>query len=1037
MKKIIFLIYLFCFCTSSYSQIVASENFDTALNWSVVNLSASTNAGWTRQTSGSFPTCVPFAGAGMARFNCFNIDAGDAFELNSPAFTLSGGSYRFKFAMYRDAAYVDNDDRVEVYFNTSAGSTAGTLIGTVSRYNTANAWNNYTFLIPGTPTGTGYISLKAISEYGNNIFVDQIVIENVPSCAEPSALVVSGITPSDATLNWTAPTTAPANGYEYYYSTSSVLPTNATPAAGAVVAGVTNKVLTGLTPATSYYFYVRSVCSGVSSSPWSVGVNFLTACALITSFTENFDSSLSIPICWAKVGTLGSSNVQANATSSSTPNLLYIYSGSTASQAVVSTAAVSNLGAGTHRFKFKMRGNFTAGEDLQIGYLTNPQDASTFISLGSVNAATLTLTQYIFTPAAGSYSNFPAIRPSGSNGYSILIDDFSWEPIPSCGEATTPVASAITTTTAQIAWTAPAAAPANGYEYYVSTSNTSPTAATTVSGAVGAGVTSTTLSGLMQNTNYYFWIRSVCASGSSPWSTTGTFLTACVPVSVLPWTENFDSLAALGASSFPPCWYKENGDWNSSNATTYNTPRSGANYIRDAYSAANEYIWTPGFTLSAGSSYDFSYWTQGDGGTGWTADTFVNLGQRSTLSTPVQLGSTYSYPGTGTFAPTAYTQIKNSFTPSTSGTYYFAVRVNQPSSAPWYVAFDDFKVELTPACTEPAALTASTINLTSASIIWTASPSAALGYDYYFSTTNTAPTNVTAPSGSVGAGITTVGLTGLTSATTYYVWVRSLCTGSVTSAWSNSISFTTLCNTSALPYSIDFESAVVGSIPSCTTVINEGTGNVWNVVSAPGNGFTSKCLSYRFNSTNDANVWFYTNALSLTAGNSYTVSFDYGNNSTNYNESLKVAYGTSKTGSAMTTTIADYPSITGATATSASVNFIPATTGVYYLGFQAYSVSDQFNLYLDNIAIDATLSTNAFDKSGFKFYPNPVTTILNLEYSKDISSVSVYNLLGQEVAVKPINTALSQIDMSGLASGTYLVKIVADGLVNTIKVNKR
>jgi hypothetical protein len=47
------------------------------------------------------------------------------------------------------------------------------------------------------------------------------------------------------------------------------------------------------------------------------------------------------------------------------------------------------------------------------------------------------------------------------------------------------------------------------------------------------------------------------------------------------------------------------------------------------------------------------------------------------------------------------------------------------------------------------------------------------------------------------------------------------------------------------------------------------------------------------------------------------------------------------------------------------------------------------------------------------------------------------NLLGQEVMVKSINATQSQIDMSNLASGSYLVKVTADNKVKTIKVIKR
>lgn len=88
-------------------------------------------------------------------------------------------------------------------------------------------------------------------------------------------------------------------------------------------------------------------------------------------------------------------------------------------------------------------------------------------------------------------------------------------------------------------------------------------------------------------------------------------------------------------------------------------------------------------------------------------------------------------------------------------------------------------------------------------------------------------------------------------------------------------------------------------------------------------------------------------------------------------------------------------------------------------------------------AWSASLSVPGFDSANFKAYPNPVNGILNLSYNQDISDVQVFNLLGQHVASKAINTNEGQIDMSNLPSGSYLVKVTADGQTKTIKVMKQ
>jgi hypothetical protein len=69
---------------------------------------------------------------------------------------------------------------------------------------------------------------------------------------------------------------------------------------------------------------------------------------------------------------------------------------------------------------------------------------------------------------------------------------------------------------------------------------------------------------------------------------------------------------------------------------------------------------------------------------------------------------------------------------------------------------------------------------------------------------------------------------------------------------------------------------------------------------------------------------------------------------------------------------------------------------------------------------------------GFSMYPNPVENILNIQTTNPVDLISIYNILGQEV----INTSKTQIDMSALPSGSYVVKVQAGnqiGAYNLIK----
>ena len=87
-------------------------------------------------------------------------------------------------------------------------------------------------------------------------------------------------------------------------------------------------------------------------------------------------------------------------------------------------------------------------------------------------------------------------------------------------------------------------------------------------------------------------------------------------------------------------------------------------------------------------------------------------------------------------------------------------------------------------------------------------------------------------------------------------------------------------------------------------------------------------------------------------------------------------------------------------------------------------------------AYDASLGTNDFDTSNFSAYPNPVNDILNISYIQNISTVEVFNLLGQKVITKSLNANEGQIDTSSLSKGTYLVKVATENGMNTIKIVK-
>ena len=117
---------------------------------------------------------------------------------------------------------------------------------------------------------------------------------------------------------------------------------------------------------------------------------------------------------------------------------------------------------------------------------------------------------------------------------------------------------------------------------------------------------------------------------------------------------------------------------------------------------------------------------------------------------------------------------------------------------------------------------------------------------------------------------------------------------------------------------------------------------------------------------------------------------------------------------------------------------VPGTSAsIFTLAGQAYYVFVLNNGAVTDIVIDGTnLGTADNSIAGFSYYPNPTTGVLNLSSVDNIEHVSLYNLLGQRVMDRQVGATTAQMDVSGLSTGTYLMKVTVNGQTGTYKVLK-
>ncbi|HOY30240.1 MAG TPA: GEVED domain-containing protein [Bacteroidales bacterium] len=142
-----------------------------------------------------------------------------------------------------------------------------------------------------------------------------------PLCPAPTAQTVNNIALDSAELAWT---TGGATMWNIEYG-----PYGFTPGTGTLIHNVTNPyVLSGLSSATMYDWYVQDSCDVDVVSLWTGPHSFTTLCPTVTTFpfTEDFEAGLVPPVCWSEIVNNTIANWEYGFTTTGFANVLYDYS---------------------------------------------------------------------------------------------------------------------------------------------------------------------------------------------------------------------------------------------------------------------------------------------------------------------------------------------------------------------------------------------------------------------------------------------------------------------------------------------------------------------------------------------------------------------------------------------------------------------------------------------------------------------------------------------------------------------------------------
>ena len=116
----------------------------------------------------------------------------------------------------------------------------------------------------------------------------------------------------------------------------------------------------------------------------------------------------------------------------------------------------------------------------------------------------------------------------------------------------------------------------------------------------------------------------------------------------------------------------------------------------------------------------------------------------------------------------------------------------------------------------------------------------------------------------------------------------------------------------------------------------------------------------------------------------------------------------------------------------------PGTSAsIFTLANQTYYVFVLNTGGITDITIDASvLGVDENILEDFSFYPNPTNNVVNLKAQAAIEKATVFNMLGQRVIEMSNNANTMELNVSSLATGTYIMKITGNGEVGTYKLIK-
>lgn len=643
------------------------------------------------------------------------------------------------------------------------------------------------------------------------MYVDNVVLQVLPTCMKPTNLATTAVNAYDATLTWNERSSATQWEVTLVSSNDTLVYTaNSNPFTA-----------TGLTPNTDYTACVKSLCSATDMSEASRAISFTTQCAGYTAvpYTQNFDNFATgdNPNCWTVYATGSNGSVTFPSAYNHSPNshstpVYYEFESNSQQPEIAAMPAMANLNTLKLEFYARSANNTPVFE---VGVM----EGSTFVPYDTITVTSSYAFYRVYFNNYNGTGDQIAFRTTyaGSGTYTLFLDDLTVDLAPTCIEPASVSVDAITSSSVTLSWADRMSGisqwrigyAANGAEATYVVANSNPY----------------TLTDLTPNTSYTFTVQDMCSSEDLSAAVSTSARTLCATMTA-PWTENFEGYANYATSyyysndiagNYPACW-PEAVQYMAGGSTAANAPQIFMTNS-SSYSNGSNRLVMRGYSNNVPAVAALPLFSNGIE----TLQMEFDYRMYSASYGILQIGVMSNPADTTTFvmleqlpATAAYTHVLHDFSTDIlpANAAHIALRYIQGSTSAYNVSYiDEISITLAPSCKAMASVASGNITATSAVVNWTPRDVNQNNFQVAYGTVNDLDSMTM-----VTTSNTSRTLTGLAANTDYYVYVRAICDTNDQSEWSDVLVLHTMCTVADSPlFSDDFESYTGDEIPECWT----------------------------------------------------------------------------------------------------------------------------------------------------------------------------------------------------------------------------